>query len=213
VATINGVQHGSVNRRFTVHGAHGTYEIEFALGFAGAFDPINVASVSRQLDLIGADQNGLAHGANAQAIINGQSLTGDKSLFRFVADGHRVVLDFQPAFVGQFDPISASGKSHTVTETFQSWRRVADRPLPSAADAAATQQPSDPIDRLLNELDDLTAPSRAGSASSRAATKPEITIQSFARLSHDSPLASFFATDPEMAGTIRQLRHALDLLA
>jgi len=52
-----------------------------------------------------------------------------------------------------------------------------------------------------------------GTSAENPLARSEITSQSFKKLSHDSPLASFLATDPRLAGAIDQLRHAVDLLA
>jgi hypothetical protein len=212
VATINGVEHTSADGRFTLQGTHGTYEIEFASGFTGMFDQITAASIGRQLDVIGGNAEGLAYGTNAEAIINGQSLIGDQSLFRLATGGHDVVLEFQPGFVGQFDPITATLKTHTVTETVQSWRQVADGSLPFA-DSAEDEQQADPLNVLLDELDRLTTSPKSQSNLSRPVTQAEITIQSFAALSQEGPLAAFFSADPQSAAALTQLRHAVDLLA
>src|SRR5439155_11336913 len=72
VALINGVAHTSADQHFTIQGAHGTYDIEFAPGFTGNFDSITIASISQQLQIDGGAAPGLAFGSDAQAIINGQ---------------------------------------------------------------------------------------------------------------------------------------------
>ena len=52
----------------------------------------------------------------------------------------------------------------------------------------------------------------AAAASTRS-TRTQITSQSFKELSQHGPLASLLSADPETAGILYQLRHAIDLHA
>src|SRR5262245_61750429 len=188
--------------------------MEFPPGFAGEFDSISVASVAQQLDVEGADETGRALGVDALAVINGQPLTGVKSLFNYFEGGQRVTLDFQPGFVGEFDPLTVTSQARTVTKSVQSWRLVADSRDPdfNTSSHGTGGGPADPLNRTLDEVAVLTtmaqspqpAETDSAPADSRLLAKYEVTRQLLATLKLDGPIAAYRTTDPPLSGTLER---------
>src|SRR6185436_16966001 len=68
-AIINGETITGHDNHFTVHGAHGTYEIEFAEGFTGEFDSVTLRSQAAEFTVTGGDENGADFGSDFSATI------------------------------------------------------------------------------------------------------------------------------------------------
>ena len=154
-ALINGVELSSTNNQFTFQGEHGTYQIEFAAGFSGAFDPITARSTLETLHTDGG-VDGLVYGNDSAATINGQELAGSGNQFEFVEDDRRVTLVFQAGFEGQFDTIAAINRSRKLTQQVRKPAPPQPAELPSddAAGDPSAARPN-PLDLLLDELDRL----------------------------------------------------------
>ena len=105
-ATINGQNlTGNVNR-FSLSTGNGVFTIEFAQGFTGVFDPIDVESVGGGLRLIGDDGDGTVNGSDAVAVFNGETVIGNGRRFTFGEKGEQLTLEFAQGFSGTFDPIN-----------------------------------------------------------------------------------------------------------
>jgi hypothetical protein len=223
VAVINGVEHASADGQFEVQGAHGVYEIEFAFGFTGDFDAISVASVAQQLDIEGGVEPGRAVGSDAQAVINGQLLTGEKSLFSFAVDGQQVTLEFQSGFAGEFDAFTATTQTRTVTESVRSWRPIAEKQMTASNEASENSgnHVPDPLTRLQEEISGLAALAQQIAPVETGATPPArgpltkstITSQLFAALDYNGSITAYRQTDPPLAGTLARIRQLIDLRA
>ncbi|MCA9249445.1 MAG: hypothetical protein KDA42_20125, partial [Planctomycetales bacterium] len=74
-AEINGQQLVADNNRFSITTAVGAFEIDFVGGFTGVFDAVTVTSTIAAFNIQGADENGLASGVDAVAVINGTQET------------------------------------------------------------------------------------------------------------------------------------------
>lgn len=116
VANINGIQISSSTNQVTYAGTNGTYRIRFASGFTGQIDPISVTQ-SAPLKVTGGDQNGIAHGTDGVAIIDGNVQTGDGSNFTYKSNGADITLKFAAGFQGHFDSISINQNTTNAAAT------------------------------------------------------------------------------------------------
>jgi len=105
-AVINGQQVASGTRRFAFADATGSYEIEFAEGFFGAFDAITVTPLGGTFALEGGAATGEQFGVDAQATLNGEEVTASGNRFVVNGAGVTATLEVVDNFVGQLAPIS-----------------------------------------------------------------------------------------------------------
>ena len=224
VATINAVEYSSADYAITVQGGYGTFELEFVPGAAGELDPITVSSVAQVLQIEGGT-DGLALGRDAEALINGEQLVADRSIFQFDVDGQNVTLEFQAGFEGAFDPITATRLTRHVTETIEVWDTSPAAPLqPSEDNAPISSAPTvaEPLQLALQQLDTLVealqpvslATEEPQSSDERPLTKADIVSDSFTKHILLGRLASLLASAaPHAAAALFRAQHTIDLLA
>ena len=107
-ATINGQNLTGSGNQFTVTDGAGTFTMEFAAGFSGAFDPVTAESVNGVFDVTGGNGDSTANGTDAQATINGQNLTGTGNQFTITDGSGTFTMEFAAGFSGGFDAVTAS---------------------------------------------------------------------------------------------------------
>jgi hypothetical protein len=108
LAEINGVALTGAANRFAVGGPGGQFQIEFAAGFAGAFDPITVSSVPHTLEIDGGDGAGNARGACAVAVFQGVEQTSADNRFTVTGTHGTYIVAFAPGFTGDFNPVTVA---------------------------------------------------------------------------------------------------------
>ncbi len=104
-ATINGVNYVGQGNQLSFSNASGSFSAEFVAGFQGNFDNVAVGSIDNAFNLTGGNGNGTANGVDAQAVINGQTITANINHFSFSDAYGSYTLDTAPGYVGSLDPI------------------------------------------------------------------------------------------------------------
>jgi Flagellin hook IN motif len=84
------------------------FQIDFAEGFSGSFAPVTVQSSLADFDIQGGDGDGVAHGTDFSANINGTSFTNTSNHAVIVGDHGTYYLQFVDGFQGALDPISVT---------------------------------------------------------------------------------------------------------
>ena len=107
-ATINGQNLTGSGNQFTITDGAGTFTMEFAAGFSGAFDPVTAESVNGVFDVTGGNGDLTANGVDALATINGQNLTGSGNQFTITDGAGTFTMEFVAGFSGAFDAVTAS---------------------------------------------------------------------------------------------------------
>ena len=111
---VDGVTHvGNVNTLNLSDGG-GSYTLEFAAGFTGAFDPITISPGPHAFQLLGGDGTGHDVGRDAEALINGQTFTSTNETFDVALGGTSFSLRFEDNFLGDFDPIEVHSSDRAV---------------------------------------------------------------------------------------------------
>ncbi|HJQ79094.1 MAG TPA: flagellin hook IN motif-containing protein [Lacipirellulaceae bacterium] len=113
--------------------ALGSYTFILASGFTGAFNPITITSANGTFDVIGGNGDGTATGADAQAVINGQSLAAIGNTFSINTGGGQFLLELVDGFSGTLDPIDVESSFADFTITGGNGDRAA-----NGIDAQAT---------------------------------------------------------------------------
>ena len=225
-AIFNGSEYTSADGQFVVQGAQGSYAIEFAAGFTGAFDAITIQSTPRLLAIQGGDGAGRDSGEDAEAIINGVARTGAGNTFRFVAGGRAVNLVFVAEFTGQFDPIEAFGVESTVFEivhepasTVRTTKDLSVAPHTSDLEAAVGE-----LNLLLDEAagnasigldsegNDLLLPAESGHAGTERGTRAAIVREQFTVYSRLLPQLAANAWISQGGGP-QPVQNLVDLIA
>jgi flagellin-like hook-associated protein FlgL len=85
----------------------------------GSAAAISIEMVSGRFDVAGT---GTA--VDAEAVINGQTLTGDGNRFEFTEDGLHATVEFQPGFTGNFDTMTVWGDALTFSLSTSPSRRA-----------------------------------------------------------------------------------------
>lgn len=85
----------------------------------------SAAGISVEVESGEFDVSGTGTGVDAQAVINGQSLTGDGNWFEVAEDGLHAAVEFQPGFTGVFDTMTVSGDALVFSLSTELSRRAA----------------------------------------------------------------------------------------
>jgi hypothetical protein len=107
-ARINGVDYVGEGNTLSFSDASGSYTLAFVAGFEGTFSPVKVGAIADAFNLSGGNGDGSATGVDAQAVINGQTITADVHRFTFSDALGSYTLDAAPGFEGALDPIHVS---------------------------------------------------------------------------------------------------------
>jgi hypothetical protein len=107
-AKIGGVDFFGQGNQLSFSNSSGSFSVEFAAGFEGNFDTVAVGSIDQAFSLSGGNGDGTATGVDAQAIINGQTLTANVHDFAFSDALGSYTFTVAPGFLGSLDPISVA---------------------------------------------------------------------------------------------------------
>ena len=107
-AEIDGEQLTGSGNHFSVTTAVGQFELDFAAGFSGAFNSIQIDSTVAEFELADVDLDGRAEGTDAVAEINSVQVTGTGNEFSLAVNGSLFELEFVDGFTGAFDTIMAA---------------------------------------------------------------------------------------------------------
>ena len=113
VAVINGVQQTGVGNEFNVSDAGGSFQLQFAAGFQGSFDPVTIQSNLAAFNLQGGNGNGLAHGTDFVATINGVNYTNTTNRLTVAGSNGTYDLAFVNGFAGNIQPITITKASNS----------------------------------------------------------------------------------------------------
>ena len=84
----------------------------FVAGFQGTVDTITIESIDA-FELTGGNGNGTSTGVDVQAVINGETITGDGKTISFSNDVGSFVLEFTDGFTGSFAQIDVVNTTGT----------------------------------------------------------------------------------------------------
>ena len=183
-----------------------------AASFVGSFDPVTVESTVEPLVTDGGEE-GLARGADVQAVINGREHIGTGSRVRFAQSGLQIALDFQAGFTGAFTPFAVIRQTRAIVDN-------STQTLPDESREYAAPGDEDPLQLLLRELGEratipgIESPAATGSspAPDGSLSQVQIVRRLFQQLFQSGPRAQWNSYDQ---GTTYSLlvQHAVDLKA
>ena len=120
-ATINGQNFFGTGDEFSISIESADLAFSTHDGFVGEIDPITIRSNAAPFSLAGGDGNGVDHGEDGVATINGTSYRSANDTFQVDTDAGAVQLTFANDFIGQIDDVAISSNTsfrrHTQSST------------------------------------------------------------------------------------------------
>jgi hypothetical protein len=111
-ATLNGVSYVGDGNQVVYTNGSDSVTLDFVAGFQGTVDTITIESIDA-FELTGGNGNGTSTGVDVQAVINGETITGDGKTISFSNDVGSFVLEFTDGFTGSFDQIDVVNTTGT----------------------------------------------------------------------------------------------------
>jgi hypothetical protein len=113
-AVFNGQPATASGNVFTINTGGGQFVLELSDGFSGALDPIVITSSLADFTISGGNGDATANGLDAEATINGLNLTSAGRVFTLPTAGGNLIISFQNAFLGAFDPFTVAVREQSI---------------------------------------------------------------------------------------------------